>query len=314
MRVTLTSRITTPAAPKIRTIKCKNWHDVTTACDELGSAASRWVFRGQADAKWSLVHSLERYFGKRWHEWRRSPLWDRVCVLRRIEGQLAYDFAAKACLFGLDASLDRPVALLSAMQHFGVPTRLLDWTYSSYLALYFALADDPPEAAECAAIWGIDLGAIHRAATIQTLPKKQLSVSKTLILSPVQFLDFSDDLLFKRYVLPDLGEYHRTMLLGEPDLNTVVPVIPRQHNNRLSAQQGLFLCPSRIGPSLLDQLALLMQDSQHGWIVKIVVPRSLQAEILRRLLAMNIHALALFPGLDGLGRFCKHKVDLWGLS
>jgi hypothetical protein len=230
-------------------------------------------------------------------------------VLKRIEGQLAFDFASKAKLHGIDVSTDRPVALLSAMRHFGVPTRLLDWTYSPFVALYFALEDD--RSCTTAAVWAIDIASLDRAATLKTLPVTKLKGGQKMI-PPVRSVDFSRDEVFLKHVCPDFDFYHRSDLLGEPAIENVVPLVPGAQNERLSAQQGLFLCPSQVGPTLMEQLAKLMHPVKDEWIVKIVIPRTLRSEILRKLFQMNVHPLSLFPGADGLGRFCSLKAELFG--
>ena len=230
-------------------------------------------------------------------------------VLKRIEGQLAFDFASKAKLCGFDLTVDRPVELLSAMQHFGAPTRLLDWTYSAYVGLYFAL--ERSLAYEDAAVWAINLTALHARATRSVLPVEKLTDGRRLI-PPIRVIDFSRDDMFKKHVLPDLDSYHRTHLLGEPKLQILVPILPGAQNARLAAQQGIFLCASQIGTSFLDQAAHLMRGVKSEWIVKFVVSRRMREDALKRLLQMNVHPLTLFPGPDGLGRFCMLKAELYG--
>src|SRR5205085_9529443 len=124
------------------------------------------------------------------------------------------------------------------------------------------------------------------------------------LVAPVRLVDFGRDEEFKKCVLPDLDSYHLTHLMGEPSLDIVVPMLPRAQNERLSAQQGVFLCPSRVGIGFMEQVENLMGGINNDWIVKIEVPRTLREEVLRRLLQMNVHHVSLFPGADGLGRFC----------
>lgn len=299
---------------KVREIVCKDWLDLAQAFGSLANhctfrphSTDRWIFRGQADSAWPLENSLRRTYRHKCADWAHSWFWNSAMVLKRIEGQLAFDFASRAKLHGLDLSVEHPVDLLSAMQHFRVPTRLLDWTYSAYVALYFAL-EHPSESA---AVWAINITALHTKATRKVLPVKRLP-NGTRLRPPVRFMDFSRDDNFTNYVLPDLDEYHRTELLGEPALKIVVPIIPGAQNERLSAQQGLFLCASQIGTGFMEQAEELMDGISQDWIVKIVIPRTMREEALSRLFEMNVHPLSLFPGADGLGRFCALKAQLYG--
>jgi hypothetical protein len=315
--VTRVKRTSKPKLPlEIREVVCNSWDDVTQAFESLTNdsafrqqSASRWIFRGQADAAWLLENLLRRTYRHKCEEWAVSWVWNSAMVLKRIEGQLAFDFASKAQLHGFNVSVDRPVALLSSMQHFRAPTRLLDWTYSAFVALFFALERQ----SECAtaAVWAINITALHQAATRKVLPVKRLP-DGTRVVPPIRLMDFSSEKNFKKFVLPDLDSYHLTHLLGEPAIEIVVPIVPSSQNERLSAQQGLFLCPSRIGTDFMGQVEKLMRGVKQEWIVKILIPAALRTEALRRLFRMNVHPLSLFPGADGLGQFCAQKAELWG--
>jgi len=94
-------------------------------------------WRGQANADWRLVPSLYRG------------------GLAKSESNLNQRFRmmAPARYAGCPGN-DDPFAWLFLMQHYGLPTRLLDWSESPLVALHFALDTTAPSAAD-AALWGL---------------------------------------------------------------------------------------------------------------------------------------------------------------
>src|SRR5712691_12753295 len=122
-----------PAEKRIET-----WAEFISVIERLDVSAGlgfRWLFRGQADASWSLIPSLTRMLKRV-----EIPL-DRIRV---AEYQLVVRFWSRAHLYlpsAMIRSAADPVGSWIVMQHYGVPTRLLDWTRSPYVAAYFALQD-----------------------------------------------------------------------------------------------------------------------------------------------------------------------------
>jgi hypothetical protein len=119
---------------------CSTWQDVVEAIDNLTSNPYEWLFRGQEEASWSLAPTLERI----------CPADTRY----RAERQLFEDFTAKAHIYTshLPPTEDFQ-SWMATMQHHGIPTRLLDWTYSPYVALFFAVNKKGNE--DRATIWAI---------------------------------------------------------------------------------------------------------------------------------------------------------------
>src|SRR5688572_28375698 len=102
-----------------------------------------WMFRGHQSADWHLSSAIQRYsIGV-------SP--------RYAETRVLIEFQRRAHQYVSVADLPEEhdtIHWLALMQHHGAPTRLLDWTRSPFVALFFALEDATDENAECG-VWAI---------------------------------------------------------------------------------------------------------------------------------------------------------------
>src|SRR5579863_6165910 len=135
---------------------CPDWVAVTKEFDELPKPVLRrtpdgtfyqegWIFRGHKKESYPLQPSIERDYP--------------YCDWAEIEYRILREFQSKARLHMDPAQLPPTspkykLSWLAIMQHYGAPTRLLDFTYSPYVALYFALRNRKDESAY-AEVWGI---------------------------------------------------------------------------------------------------------------------------------------------------------------
>ena len=125
--------------------------------------------------------------------------------------------------------------------------------------------------------------------------------------------------------LPEPGEPTPTPLdpeesLGQPGifyrvffkqrLRLVAPLQPFRMNQRLTIQQGLFLCPGDLGSSFEDNLLAFRKQELRQSVQKIVIPGHLRTKILRRLNKMNINRATLFPGIDGFAQSLAANVQI----
>src|SRR5690349_20723990 len=103
-----------------------------------------WIFRGHRSVDWPLATSFEREL-KSFQLPRKS--WSK------LEGGLLRAFQRRAHHYLADTpEKDSWLEWLSLMRHYGAPTRLLDWTYSYYVAAFFALE----RADRSCAVWAMD--------------------------------------------------------------------------------------------------------------------------------------------------------------
>lgn len=202
---------------------------------------------------------------------------------------------------------------MALMRHYGAPTRLLDLTRSPYVAAFFAVAETKGD--EESAIWAIDIDAI-RAEAIHLLSESGVIENPT-----GSDFSFSDPDVFNRVFLQETNPF------------IVAPVQPMRMNDRVTSQQGLFLCPNTPPPSTavwgyefaLKQVLKSDRDTiEARWrdkhpeekmyvlqrLCKLYIAPQARGEILRELHRMNINYATLFPGLDGFAKSLATNVTI----
>ena len=172
---------------------------------------------------------------------------------------------------------------LSLAKHHGLPTRLLDWTYSPYVAMHFA-THDFRHFDEDATIWCVDY-----RKTNELLPKplRRMARSEDVNIFTTEHL---------AGVAKTLAEFDA---LGKQN-DFVVFFEPPSLDERIVNQFALFSLPS--SPTLQLQSLLERREATYR---KIVLPAALKWEIRDKLDQANITERVLFPGLDGLSQWLK---------
>jgi hypothetical protein len=152
------------------------------------------------------------------------------------------------------------------MQHYGLPTRLLDWTMGSLVGLHFALCHNT--GMYDAAVWILDPWALNKWARKET------------------DLVFSSDAAAKRF-LPKL--YSSQVPPKRP-----IAIIPPYNSPRITAQRGAFT----IHGSNKDGLDIQYKNR----LAKIIIPKECCIQIRRDLRYAGLSEFTFFPDLDGLCR------------
>ena len=282
----------------IKTVKLDSLARIRNQFDSL--TEPRWVFRGQSDSRWHLTTSLERLATG------QNLLFDDA------EARLIRAFKSQAHLYTADLPpIEDDLEWVALMQHHGCPTRLLDFTRSPYIALYFAV--ETVRVGGTCAVWAVnseacDERAIRRIEGLQEWTKEQ-------VLTPQD--------LEERNVAGKLGSptlFRKAFLRNQFSL--VCTVQPDRHNHRMAKQQGCFLCPGDVADThgfetnLRDQLIMGIDPEYFFpvWnppqIFRFTIPGQLRGPILHELRRMNISKASLFPGLDGFAASLGLDLDI----
>jgi hypothetical protein len=255
------------------------------------SSSSRWIFRGEYSDKEPCT-KLEDTF----------TLYGMTTSDQRVkcERSIIRGFRRKASLY-IESEPDKNDMLewLAVMQHHGAPTRLVDFTYSAYVALYFALAQKIN-----GTIWAIN--AAITPGTVTPLIEKYDPAQKRLNemrneLKPL------NDMLKIREEGDKLEDLAITCYLLERPVPLIYPVNPFRLNRRLTAQQGLFLLSGDIAKSFSENLRSYFHNDdsearRNVHKINFTGDPEQRKEVIHQLSQMNIGSESLFQGIDGFAR------------
>ncbi len=242
-----------------------------------------WIYRGQENSEWGLETSLQRACKNYGHSSQKART-DENLLLR--EFQRKYHHYSKHI-----PESDNTLEWFALMQDYGAPTRLLDFTYSIFIAVYFALE----KARGDCAVWAINgRWAIERSADC--------------------FKEGSQEWKFLKGDITERNEkiFNRTFRKRNPKA-FACQMNPFRLNERLTIQKGVFMCPGNINLSFESNLKNLGEWHRKENIVKIIIPHGLRKKTLVSLSNMNISRATLFPGLDGFAQSLMVSLPIrWG--
>ncbi|WP_342625575.1 FRG domain-containing protein [Bacillus subtilis] len=157
--------------------------------------------------------------------------------------------------------------LLFLMQHHGVKTRLLDWSESFAVALYFANLD-----------WS------------------HINPCSIWMLKPLKLN--KETLGEEKYYIPE-NSYEDIVNINEPKLSdNSLALYPMRNSTRIVAQHGMFTIQGKSGLPLEEELA-----DRPDILKKINISSKLKKDVKKFLNISGVSQFTLFPDLDGLARY-----------
>ena len=250
---------------------------------ELNVLPNNYVFRGQSNADWGLNSTLERIIGSRWCSQQA----------RKFEDYSLNTFKSKYHIYSGTEHLPKSkLSWLSVMQHYGVPTRLIDFTTSPYVALYFALESYDPLSRNDIAIFAIDYSAITEQSIEHIRGRDKLFKETRASISGNQ------DKIFDEVV--DRYSYDIAWITEPIELNA-----------RIDRQSGTFLVSGNLERTIASILSQPLYEKCQK--IKIRIPFSLYEPIFVSLRKMSINSKSIYGDLSGLAKSIRMELHAYAL-
>jgi len=265
--------------------KVNGWKELVDLDMKLESSGQEWIFRGQSSPKHSLKTTLERAC---------DDFEIRGAQISWIEDELIKDFKRSCHLYAtpvLPEQSDTP-GWLALARHYGIPSRLLDFTYSLPIAIYFAAETEKAEPV----VWAVN--------------KTWLAEHGRKIIRGLREGRKYDEAWVDRKG----WVYDKLLIERKPAVDFIGLLNPYHLNDRLAVQQGLFLVGSNVIVPFSTALKALTGSTDNVRIYQIS-SEAVRREILVRLYRIGVTRAALFPGLDGYAQSLRSKMLMlrrWG--
>lgn len=259
----------------------KNVNSITDLMHELNLLPNHFIFRGQADSSWGLQSTLERILGNKWS----------AEHARKFENHSIEIFRSKYHIYsGTEHIPKSKLSWLSIMQHYGVPTRLIDFSTSPYIALYFALEAYDPLSKKDLSIFAMDYSSVMERS-INHITSKDNKFKET------------------RFTLEDKKDHVFEDVVDRYSYDIAWITEPIELNARIDRQSGTFLMSGNLEKTIDSIVNLSLYESTQ--MFKFNISASLYEGIYVALRKMNINSKSIYGDLAGLAKSIKMELHAY---
>lgn len=260
---------------------------------EYNNEYFRW-YRGHADISWELIPKVQRGFSGTDEE-----------LLRR-ERFLTHDFQARASIIpSPKPEIDKFANWLTLMQHYGLATRLLDWSRSPLVALYFAVSDVQSKDKN-ACVWILTPGKLNEHEELE-----KPTVSEGIIYDNTYIYHMAHKTIytmiytaFRRWKYSSNSELitkddqkfgHRIESLKDK----IAACYPTEADHRVYNQLAAF--------TVHNSLKRLTEICDDSTLKRIEIPHNKKADLLYELMVCGITQSYIYPDLEHIA----NEINVW---
>ena len=252
--------------------------------------SSKFLYRGMAHKSWPLLPGIFREIGTAYEGWEAGT---HKYLTFSTEQRILQHFRQEAAAYVTQNRDESDIWWVELAQHYGVPTRFLDWSENPLVALYFACENNSQQ--EDAVVWMLNryVKELDPAyAFIEDEAARRQAISNLIGLTECQ------------------GGACQLSPLRLPFLYS-----PYLFDGRMSAQSSWFMVwgnNMRPFQQMVDYqnymklpeetCALCAGDDSDDFLFQYIIPVCAKQQIVRELDMLGINGKTLFPGLDGVGK------------
>jgi len=287
----------------IQTIPITKYSDLINLLNE-NSSNKNLIFRGQLDFDWPLNSTLQRHNPLRG---KGDPSFDQM---------ISQFIASVAKTSDLPYPVEDKISWLEYGQHYGLPTPCMDFSYSPFIALFFAFDGITKKNKTHSTIFILDKQVLAEYYT------EMISTSNGVV-DPQKFKDnfntFSHPVNISNKTIVGQNGENVLPFFGQ---NNIYPFdklqffpYPKLKNERMIRQQGCFIYdsldlrsynPINSFESFCDSVPTSMENNEYPVLRKLNIPHNMSSDVFGTLENMNINASILYLDHAGAAKDVKN--------